>query len=336
MDGRVLVVLPVSGDEAKELEDAAPGYEFVFKAIVDDPAAHAVTPQFSLAAEEVAAADIIIGNVSAKLVAQAPHLRWVQLGSAGADAYLKPGVLAPGARISTSVGCYGQAVAEHCFALLLSLKKKLYLYEDDQRAHIWGEEGTVSSLEGAQVLVMGAGDIGTQFAKLCSALGAHCIAYRRHAPEHPSEMYASAFEDTLTTKDALLETLPETNVVASFLPSSTATRRLVDEEFLAALPRGAFLVNGGRGDLIDYAALTRALELGALAGCGIDVADPEPLPEDSPLWDCPNLLITPHVAGFWICPRHGSVSSGGPSATSSGGSRTSRLSARYTAELEEL
>ncbi len=303
MDGRVLVVLPVSRGEAKELEDAAPGYEFVFKALVEDPAAHAVTPHFMLSAEEVAAADIIIGNVSPKLAAQAPHLKWIQLGSAGADAYLSPGVLSEETRISTSVGCYGQAVAEHCFALLLSLQKKLYLYEDDQRAHIWGEEGTVSTLDGARVIVMGAGDIGTQFAKLCCALGADCRAYRRHAPEAPSALYQQVFSGTITSREKLFEALPETDVVASFLPSTASTRRLVDAEFLAALPRGAFLVNGGRGDLIDYAALTRALELGTLAGCGIDVADPEPLPEDSALWDCPNLLITPHVAGFWHLPQ---------------------------------
>ena len=100
-----------------------------------------------------------------------------------------------------------------------------------------------------------------------------------------------------------MEALPSSQVVASFLPSTPETKGLADEEFLAALPRGAYLVNAGRGDLIDYAALKEALEIGALAGAAIDVSDPEPLPEESPLWDVPNLLITPHVAGFWHLPK---------------------------------
>lgn len=302
-DMHILVVLPVSSKEAEELESVAPDASFTFKALVDDPAKIATTPAFDLTEDEVAEADLIIGNVAPKLLAGASRLRWIQLGSAGADAYVKPGVVAPGVRISNSVGCYGLAVAEHSFALLLSLMKKLYIYEEDQRAHIWGEESTVSSLSGASVLVMGAGDIGEHFAALCSAVGATCTAYRTHLPKETTDSYRAAFASTICGKDSLMAALPATQVVASFLPSTPETRHLVDSEFLSALPKGAYLVNAGRGDLIDYEALKRALEVGALAGCAIDVADPEPLPEDSLLWDVPNLLITPHVAGFWHLPK---------------------------------
>ncbi|MGN0071638.1 MAG: D-2-hydroxyacid dehydrogenase [Atopobiaceae bacterium] len=302
-DMHILVVLPVSAAEAEELKTVAPEATFTFKALVDDPAKIATTPSFRLADEDVASADIIIGNVPASRLSKASHLQWIQLGSAGADAYVKPGVLAPHVRISNSVGCYGPAVAEHSFALLLSLMKKLYKYEDDQRAHVWGEEGNVATLDGASILVMGAGDIGEHFALLCTAMGATCTAYRSHIPEKVSSSYQAAFAKTIAGKDALQCALPASQVVAAFLPSTPETARLVDEEFLSALPKGAYLVNAGRGDLIDYAALERALEIGALAGCAIDVADPEPLPEESPLWDCPNLLITPHVAGFWHLPK---------------------------------
>lgn len=302
-DMRILVVLPVSEEEAQELKETAPQATFMFKALVKDPERIATTPEFELTDEEIAAADIIIGNVPAARLLGGACLKWIQLGSAGADAYVKPGVLGEDVRVSNSVGCYGPAVAEHSFALLLSLMKKLYRYEDDQRAHVWGEEGNVSTLDGASVLVMAAGDIGEHFARLCTAMGATCTAYRSHVPAELSDSYRAAFAHTIAGRDALMEALPSSQVVASFLPSTPETKGLADEEFLAALPRGAYLVNAGRGDLIDYAALKEALEIGALAGAAIDVSDPEPLPEESPLWDVPNLLITPHVAGFWHLPK---------------------------------
>ena len=135
-------------------------------------------------------------------------------------------------RVANSVGCYGPAVAEHSFALLLSLMKKLYRYEDDQRAHVWGEEGNVSTLDGASVLVMGAGDIGEHFARLCTAMGATCTAYRSHVPAELSDSYRAAFAHTIAGRDALMEALPSSQVVASFLPSTSETKGLVDEEYL--------------------------------------------------------------------------------------------------------
>lgn len=123
-DMRILVVLPVSEEEAQELKETAPQATFMFKALVKDPERIATTPEFELTDEEIAAADIIIGNVPAARLLGAARLKWIQLGSAGADAYAKPGVLGEDVRVSNSVGCYGPAVAEHSFALLLSLMKE--------------------------------------------------------------------------------------------------------------------------------------------------------------------------------------------------------------------
>jgi phosphoglycerate dehydrogenase-like enzyme len=246
----------------------------------------------------VSQADVILGNVAPALIEASPRLQWIQLGSAGYEAYLAPGVLAPSTIVTNGTGAYGPAVAEHSFAMLLSLMKRLPAYRDDQRAHAWSDEGMVSTLAGARVLVLGAGDIGLCFARLCSAVGAACVGMRRHVSSNLTPEYAKAFERVASMGD-LSQELPKADVVASFLPSSAETRGLVSAGFLASMKPGAYLVNAGRGDLIDQTALRAALEEGRLAGAALDVTMPEPLPANDQLWDTPNLIITPHVAGFW-------------------------------------
>ena len=294
----VLVKIPVSEEEAAAMRAAMPGATFDFAASVGDTGGLPRTPKIALNADRVSRADVIIGNVAPSLINASPRLRWIQLGSAGYEAYLAEGVLGPSTLLTNASGAYGPAVAEHCFAMLLSLMKRLPAYQDDQRKHRWSDEGMVSSLSGAKVLVLGAGDIGLSFAALCTAVGATCVGAKRHVPSVLTPAYERAFSAVVSMAD-LARGLPEADVVASFLPSSPETRRLVDEDFLARMKPGSYLVNGGRGDLVDQQALRRALEDSRLAGVGLDVTNPEPLPEDDPLWDAPNLIITPHVAGFW-------------------------------------
>ena len=196
-----------------------------------------------------------------------------------------------GARLASAVGAYGQAVSEHMFAMVLALIKRLHTYRDDERAHEWTDRGNVTTLAGARVLVLGCGDIGSHFARLCRAFGAHVSGVRRHADSVPD-----GFED-VHTMDELPELLPASDVVISFLPSAEGTRGLVDAAFLDACKPGAFFANGGRGDLVVQEDLIAALESGHIAGAALDVTAPEPLPADHPLWDAPNCFITPHVAG---------------------------------------
>lgn len=294
----VLVKIPVTVEEADALRAAAPGASFDFAASVGDTSRLPKTPKLDIRADRVAKADVILGNIAPALIASSPRLQWIQLGSAGYEPYLAPGVLAPSTIVTNGTGAYGPAVAEHAFAMLLSLMKRLPAYQVDQRSHEWSDEGMVATLDGAHVLVLGAGDIGLCFARLCTAVGATCVGVRRHIPSSPAPEYALAFS-RVTTMDGLVNELPTADVVASFLPSSEETRGLVGHEFLGTMKTGAYLVNAGRGDLIDQDALRRALEDGKLAGAALDVTSPEPLPADDPLWDAPNLLITPHVAGFW-------------------------------------
>ena len=280
----VLVLPPFNDSQRATLEAGAPG------------AAFAYTTAAETTDEQIAAADAIVGNLPPARLRGAQHLRLLQLNSAGYDAYAAPDAIPAGAALANAVGAYGQAVAEHMYAMLLMLMKHLDGYRDDQRAHAWSDRGAVATMAGARVLVLGAGDIGGHFARLAAAHGAQVVGIRRHGGTAPE-----GFE-SIHAVEELPALLPQADVIASFLPSSPSTRRLVDARFLAACKPGAYLVNGGRGDLVVQPDLVAALESGHLAGAALDVTVPEPLPKDDPLWDTPNLLITPHVAGGFHLP----------------------------------
>lgn len=277
----ILCLLPANDKHRAELASSAPGANIVYT-----DAANLALPEL------VAAADAIVGNVSPELLREAKNLKLLQLQSAGYDNYLAAGTVPADAALCCAVGAYGQAVSEHMFAMLFSLMKRLPGYEQAQREHNWCDLGPVSTLRGAHVLVLGAGDIGTHFAELCRAMGAHVEGAKRNTLSYPS-----VFEK-MHAMDELADALGRADVVASFLPSTDATRKLANTAFFETCKPGAWFVNGGRGDLVDNAALIAALESGQLAGAALDVCDPEPLPADDPLWDAPNLLFTPHISGW--------------------------------------
>ena len=277
----ILCLLPATDKHRAELAVSAPGANIVYT-----DAANIALPEL------VAAADAIVGNVDPELLRNAENLKLLQLQSAGYDNYLAAGTVPAGAELCCAVGAYGQAVSEHMFAMLLSLIKRLPGYGQAQREHDWCDLGPVSTLRGAHVLVLGAGDIGTHFAELCRAMGAHVEGVKRNTLAYPSVFEA------IHSMDELADALAGADVVASFLPSSAATRKLADAAFFGACKPGAWFVNGGRGDFVDNGALIAALESGKLAGAALDVCDPEPLPAEDPLWDAPNLLLTPHISGW--------------------------------------
>lgn len=280
----VLNLLPFDDAQRAVLMSGAPDAEFVH------------VPRTDVTEEQIARADVIVGNLSPALLAGAKNLQLLQLNSAGYDKYVAPGTLPEGARLASAVGAYGQAVSEHMFTMLLCLMKRLHTYRDDQRAHEWTDRGGVTTLAGARVLVLGCGDIGSHFARLCRAMGAEVHGVRRSAGAAPEGFAA------VHAMDELAELLPRQDVVASFLPSSPSTRGLADAGFFARMRPGAYFVNGGRGDLVVQEDIVAALEGGHLAGAALDVTDPEPLPADHPLWDAPNAFVTPHVSGHFHLP----------------------------------
>lgn len=274
---KILTVMPVSEENMELIKSAAPEADFVFCQNPHD--------------KTIEDADVIIGNVPADELKNNSKLKFLQTNSAGVDDYVKPGVLPEGCVLANATGGYGLAVSEHMLAMYLEIIKKLHLYRDMQNNSLWKDQGTVTTVKGATVLVLGLGDIGTGFAGYCKALGAYVIGVRRR------DMRPSDSAHEIHTIDDLDELLPRADCVAIALPGTAETKDLINRERLARMKKGAVLINAGRGTVVDTEALCDALESGHLGGAGLDVTDPEPLPPESRLWKIPTAVITPHVSG---------------------------------------
>lgn len=276
----VLVVMPFQESHKKIIEAIGKDCSFTYSSIAD------------ATEEQVKAADVILGNVNPKLVAKAEHLQWMQLNSAGADLYCKPGIIKPGTMLTCATGAYGLSVSEGLVGMSMMLCRKLDLYMRNQVNRVWHEEGSVTSVWNSTTLVIGLGDIGTEYASRMKALGSYVIGVRKNTAVKPDCV------DEVHSMEELDELLPRADFVTLVLPSTPQTRHIMDERRMKLMKRGAFLLNGGRGDAIDCEALNRILREGtSLGGAGLDVTEPEPLPADHPLWDAPRCIITPHAAG---------------------------------------
>ncbi|MCD8086181.1 MAG: D-2-hydroxyacid dehydrogenase [Clostridiales bacterium] len=280
----VYVSMPFEGDRRAQLEAALPGGDFFYCPApeVDDGA--------------LTRADVVIGNVPPAKLALAQKLRFLQLNSAGSNDYAAPGVLPEGTALCNASGAYGLAISEHILAGVLTLIKKLHLYARNQQRHVWRSEGQVRSIFGSTFLIVGAGDIGGTLAAKAKALGACTVGVRRTARQKP------AFLDEVYTMDALDDLLPRADVVVLSLPKTPETTHLMNAARLGRMKPDGILVNVGRGDCVVTEDLVAALQAGRIGGAVLDVTDPEPLPEDHPLWDCENLVLTPHVSGFYHLP----------------------------------
>lgn len=277
MSDYILNLLPVNEEEKKEFEAIAPD------------AVHVYAGRRTVTQEQLAAATVIFGWPRPKDMKYAQSLRWFQTMWAGTEEY--EGMLPQGTRFTSSAGSNSRSVAEHMLASLLALCRRLPTYRDSQKAHRWEDEGAMKTLLGATVLVLGAGNIGSTFAQMCRNLGAHTVGLKR------TVRGAVPGFDEVGTMEELDSRLPQADVVAMCLPHSTETAGLMNEPRLRRMKEDAILLNAGRGSALDQQALETIMKEGKLWGAALDVTDPEPLPQDSPLWDIPNLLITPHVAG---------------------------------------
>lgn len=275
----ILVVIPVEEEHKRYLEDRGKSCQFEYARIK------------TVTEEQVRRADIIIGNVSTDMLREAECLQWIQLNSAGADAYCKPGILKDGVILTNATGAYGLAISEYMVGMSFMLQNKLYQYYGNQLGHQWKDMGKVTSVYGSTTLVIGLGDIGGEYAARMKALGSYTIGVKRTPGEKPEYL------DELYTTDRLDELLPRADFVSLSLPNTPNTIHLMDERRLRLMKPGAFLLNVGRGSAIDTDALCKVLEEGHLGGCGVDVTDPEPLPADHPLWGAPRMVITPHISG---------------------------------------
>lgn len=254
--------------------------------------------------DDLADADALVvwGNATPQLADAARRmgrLRWVQTLAAGSDAVLAAG-FPPHVQVTSGRGLHDGPVAEHTLALVLAVARRLPELVRAQDAHRWAAElggmqrlphegGEFRSLSGARVLIWGFGSIAARLAPLLTVLGAQVIGVASRAGQR-------AGYPVITPEEAR-QALPGTDVLIGILPATPTTRRALDAEVFAQLPAHAWVVNVGRGATLDERALLAAVRGGGLAGAALDVFETEPLPADSPLWDEPRILITPHAAG---------------------------------------
>ena len=215
-------------------------------------------------------------------------VRWVQLPSAGVEQWIRSGAVNDGRVWTSATGSFGLAVAEHALALMLAADKSLHAFA---RERSWTEDGRhhVQSLAGETVAIIGAGGIGRALIGLLGPFGCEVIAVTRRGHDVPGAAL------TLPA-DRVSEAWGAARHVVIAAPATVGTRHLVGATELAAMREDAWLINIARGSLVDTDALVAALRSRSIAGAALDVTDPEPLPDGHPLWDMPNVLITPHVA----------------------------------------
>ncbi len=236
--------------------------------------------------------EIVFGEPTLAEIRQCPRLRWIQSSFAGMDRYTMAEDFPVEKVILTNArGCFGTVIAEYIVAVILSLCRNLKSYALCQQEARWQPLGTETLLAGKQILILGAGDIGTAAAKRLKAFGTHLTGMRRTERNHP-DCY-----DAMITEEELDQALPKADIVVGCLPNTARTQRMLNKKRLYQMKKGAFLVNVGRGSLIDTEALVELLKEGWIGGAALDVTEQEPLPPDHPLWRMEQVILTPHIAG---------------------------------------
>ena len=245
-------------------------------------------------------AEAVIGwNLGPETLA-APRLRWFHNAGAGVDRFDLAAIAARGLIMTNGSGVSAPNMAEHALGMMIALTRRFPQLMRAQLRHEWRDHEThreVGELQEQTLLIIGTGDIGQELARRAAAFGLRILGVRRRDGS-PLPGF-----DAIFTVDRLATALAEADHVVVTVPETPRTRRLIDAAAFAAMKPGAMIYNVGRGGVIDPEALIAALDSGHLAGAGLDVTDPEPLPAASPLWDMPNVLITAHTSGatprFW-------------------------------------
>lgn len=240
---------------------------------------------------ELAAAEVIVGFPPVPRLASAKNLKWLQIPWSGADGYADHPEFPAHVMLTNATGAFGRPIAEYAFAAVLSLMRRFHQYRDCQKEAKWMRQGDEMSPTGKRVLILGAGDIGTNTARLFKMLDCHITGVRRVVREIPKEF------DAMITLDQVDEILPKADIVICCMPHTPLTQGFLNRQRLENMKSTAILVNVGRGTLIDHEALADVLNAGKIYGAALDVTCPEPLPQDHPLWKCRNVMITPHVSG---------------------------------------
>lgn len=219
-------------------------------------------------------------------------LKWYCCSYAGVDPYCKdPALFANPDCLLTNSNCYGVTIAEHVVMVLLMLLRRMPAYEEIVRNRGWENQLPIRSIRDSDFTILGTGNIGVNVAERLRGMGAARITGLSR-----SGRAQSGFDEVLPIS-RLDEVLPRTQNLVMALPGTAETVHILNRARIALLPEGAYVVNVGRGAAIEQEPLVEALNAGRLGGAALDVMDPEPLPEDHPLWTAKNIILTPHVSG---------------------------------------
>jgi phosphoglycerate dehydrogenase-like enzyme len=233
---------------------------------------------------------VLVGATSIRDAA--PHLRWIQLTSAGADRLLNSGFVEQGIVVTTVSGLHATPIGEFVISSMLMFAKGAPRTMRAQAKHEWTRFAP-TELRGKTIGIVGIGHIGAEVGRLAKAFGCRVIATRRSATTVTSEPYA----DEIMPAAALPRLLGESDYVVLSMPLTPETRGMIAEPQLRSMKPTAVLVNIARGAVTVEADLIRALQEGWIAGAALDVFDQEPLPPESPFWDMENVILTPHISG---------------------------------------
>ena len=232
--------------------------------------------------------------VPPKELKAATALRWFCCSYAGMDQWKDDALYhSPEVMLSNSSGAYGVTISEHMVMVTLMLLRQMPAYLDAARAHRWAAPAPVRSIHGCRVTILGTGDLGGNIARRMRGMGAEKIIGLSRSGKARE---AGIFDETypISQLDRLLS---DAELLVMALPNTPETVNILNRERIARLPKEAIVINVGRGSALDQAALAEALNTDRIAGAALDVVDPEPLPENDPLWDTKHLILTPHISG---------------------------------------
>jgi phosphoglycerate dehydrogenase-like enzyme len=277
-----VIIPPTSPKEIAELKAAAPAIELV----------ECRNEQEAIA--QASEADAVYGLITPQVIRAGKSLRWVQQPSAGVEHLLEiPELIDRDIILTNMQRVYGPEIADQAIAYLLAFTRSLAHFIRAQPSQDWRSRGpdvVLDELLGKTLLVIGLGGIGSEIARRAAAFGMRVLATDPKVLERPP------FVEGLHKPDAFAALLPRADVVASAVPLTKATRKMISAKEFAVMKPGVILINVSRGRVVDTDALVAALDSKQVAAAGLDVTDPEPLPKGHPLWSR-NVIITPHSAG---------------------------------------
>ena len=254
--------------------------------------------------------EVLIGGRAPDDLGRVPSLRWLQVRSAGVDHMAADPPWRKGLLVTNAKGVYAVPIGEYVSGMVLRIHQPAAAWSADQAAHRWpsGEPPLIDPIRGKTAVIAGDGSIGREVARQLAALGMRIVAIKPHPDVRADASYRvpgtgdpdGSIPERIVGDDGLLGAAREADVLVLTMPLTDASRGVIGREVLAALPSRAWLINVSRGALVDEPALLEALRAGRLAGAVLDVFAEEPLPEDSPWWDAPNVIVTPHASGHTL------------------------------------